>query len=411
MLLEHAHVRVERVVLEHHRDVAVLGLQVVLTTRSPMTISPRGDRLQARHHAQQRRLAAARRADDDDELAVGDRRSSRRGSPRARRSSCARRAAGLWPCSRRHFSVSTRPLTNHRCISITTSAGGSIASIAVAMTRFHSVARVAADDHPLDADHRRVHRLPAVVDQQRPQVLVPAVDEQDHEQRGDVGAATAARTTSQKKRIGPAPSMRAASASSSGIVRKNCRNRNVAVAEAISGSVRPGVGVEHAQVGDDLVGRQDAHLDRQHQRDEDHPEEELAQRKAEVDDRERRRCSEIAILPIAITSAMIRLLTIIATDAAPSSPAVQPRAQHRDVVLEQVRAGRSAASAPQHLLERQRRGDEGHVERKRARRRRRGSAPCALNEREPAGGSRPCVSASVLDLLLDVPELDRPSAR
>ncbi len=46
-------------------------------------------------------------------------------------------------------------------------------------------------------------------------------------------------TTSLKKRIGPAPSMRAASASSSGIVRKNCRNRNVAVAEAISGSVSP----------------------------------------------------------------------------------------------------------------------------------------------------------------------------
>ena len=46
-------------------------------------------------------------------------------------------------------------------------------------------------------------------------------------------------TTSQKKRIGPAPSMRAASASSSGIVRKNWRNRNVAVADAISGSVSP----------------------------------------------------------------------------------------------------------------------------------------------------------------------------
>ncbi len=46
-------------------------------------------------------------------------------------------------------------------------------------------------------------------------------------------------TTSQKKRIGPAPSMRAASASSSGTVRKNCRNRKVAVAEAIRGSVSP----------------------------------------------------------------------------------------------------------------------------------------------------------------------------
>ena len=46
-------------------------------------------------------------------------------------------------------------------------------------------------------------------------------------------------STSLKNRIGPAPSMRAASASSSGTVRKNWRKRKVAVAEAINGSVRP----------------------------------------------------------------------------------------------------------------------------------------------------------------------------
>ena len=39
-----------------------------------------------------------------------------------------------------YFSVSTSPLTNHFCISITTSAGGSIARIAVAMITFHSLA-------------------------------------------------------------------------------------------------------------------------------------------------------------------------------------------------------------------------------------------------------------------------------
>ena len=44
---------------------------------------------------------------------------------------------------------------------------------------------------------------------------------------------------SQKKRIGEAPSTRAASVSSSGTLRKNCRNRKVAVAEAISGMIRP----------------------------------------------------------------------------------------------------------------------------------------------------------------------------
>ena len=44
---------------------------------------------------------------------------------------------------------------------------------------------------------------------------------------------------SQKKRIGEAPSTRAASASSSGTLRKNCRNRKVAVAEAMIGMIRP----------------------------------------------------------------------------------------------------------------------------------------------------------------------------
>ncbi|MNE47217.1 hypothetical protein D3C80_1416090 [compost metagenome] len=41
------------------------------------------------------------------------------------------------------------------------------------------------------------------------------------------------------KRNGPALSMRAASTISPGMVRKNCRNKKVAVAEAISGRVRP----------------------------------------------------------------------------------------------------------------------------------------------------------------------------
>ena len=43
----------------------------------------------------------------------------------------------------------------------------------------------------------------------------------------------------QKKRSGDAPSSRAASHNSSGTVRKNCRNRKVAVADAISGRISP----------------------------------------------------------------------------------------------------------------------------------------------------------------------------
>ena len=65
------HVRVQRVGLEHHRDVAVL--------RGDVVDDPRADRdrarrrvLEPRDHPQRRRLAGARRPDQDRELAVGD---------------------------------------------------------------------------------------------------------------------------------------------------------------------------------------------------------------------------------------------------------------------------------------------------------------------------------------------------
>jgi hypothetical protein len=70
-VLAHRHVRVERVALEHHRDVAVLRLEVVDHASVDHDLAA-ADVLQAREHAQQRRLAAARRADQHHELAVGD---------------------------------------------------------------------------------------------------------------------------------------------------------------------------------------------------------------------------------------------------------------------------------------------------------------------------------------------------
>jgi len=67
-VLRRVHVRVERVVLEDHRDVAVLRRQVVdhLAVEHDL---PRGDRLEPGDHPEGGRLAAARWADEDDELA------------------------------------------------------------------------------------------------------------------------------------------------------------------------------------------------------------------------------------------------------------------------------------------------------------------------------------------------------
>ena len=132
----HAHVRVERVVLEHHRDVPVLGLERVDDRVADGDLAG-GDRLEPRDHAQQRRLAAARGADDDDELAVGDLRVDAVDHLELR---VALADVSEFDFRHRYFSVSTSPLTNHFCIRMTISAGGSIASIAVAITRCHSVA-------------------------------------------------------------------------------------------------------------------------------------------------------------------------------------------------------------------------------------------------------------------------------
>ena len=63
--------RVERIVLEHHRDVAVLGRHVVDDVAADRDLAVR-DVLEAGDHAQRRGLAAARRADQNDEFMVLD---------------------------------------------------------------------------------------------------------------------------------------------------------------------------------------------------------------------------------------------------------------------------------------------------------------------------------------------------
>src|SRR5207244_13064569 len=134
-VLVHRHVRVERIVLEHHRDVAILRLQIVDDATADADLA-RSNLLQPGDHAQQRRLAAAGGTDDHNELAIRHIRGDAVDHLEAAVvfSDVAEGELG------HYFSVSTSPLTNHFCISTTTTAGGSIARIAVAMIRFHSSA-------------------------------------------------------------------------------------------------------------------------------------------------------------------------------------------------------------------------------------------------------------------------------
>ena len=66
-----AHMRVERVVLEHHGDVAVGRLDLVDDAAADIDLAA-GDGLQPRDHAQQRGFSAAGRADQHAECAVAD---------------------------------------------------------------------------------------------------------------------------------------------------------------------------------------------------------------------------------------------------------------------------------------------------------------------------------------------------
>ena len=70
-VLVHRHVGIERVGLEHHRQSALRGRNVVDATPVEREIAL-GDGFEAGDHSQQRRFAAARRADEDDEFSVAD---------------------------------------------------------------------------------------------------------------------------------------------------------------------------------------------------------------------------------------------------------------------------------------------------------------------------------------------------
>ena len=96
-VLPHGHVRVERVVLEDHREVAIGGLEprdVALADQDPAA----GHLLETADRAQQRRLPAPGRADEDHELALADREADVvDGATPPGRTPCARSSRTIWP--------------------------------------------------------------------------------------------------------------------------------------------------------------------------------------------------------------------------------------------------------------------------------------------------------------------------
>ncbi len=68
-VLVHRHMRIERVILENHRDVAVLGLQIVDDAAVDRDGAGR-DVLESGDHSQQGRLPATRWTDEDEEFLV-----------------------------------------------------------------------------------------------------------------------------------------------------------------------------------------------------------------------------------------------------------------------------------------------------------------------------------------------------
>src|ERR1700739_1637727 len=66
-----AHVRIERVILKHHGDVAVHGRQFVHHGIADEHLT-RANGFETRHHAQRRGLAAARRTYQNNEFLIAD---------------------------------------------------------------------------------------------------------------------------------------------------------------------------------------------------------------------------------------------------------------------------------------------------------------------------------------------------
>jgi len=92
---------------------------------------------------------------------------------------------------------------------------------------------------------------------------VPAVDELDHEQRRDAGLRQRQQHVAEEAHRAPAPSdARPPRPARRARSRKNWREQEGGGGRGDQRHRQAGVGVQHAEVGDHLVGRPDTHLDR-----------------------------------------------------------------------------------------------------------------------------------------------------
>ena len=170
----------------------------------------------------------------------------------------------------------------YRCIRRTITTGGTRAIMATAMTKFHSGGCVPVG--MVEAiPTTTTFILSELVTIRRPEVLIPPVNEHDHEKGGDARAGI-------REKNRPEKSQRAGAVDFSRI-HQFIGNGEIELPEQESGRGRgdqgdrqPHVGVDPPELADDLIGGDDAHRNREHQGDKDHPEENLLPAEIEKDD-------------------------------------------------------------------------------------------------------------------------------
>ena len=113
--------------------------------------------------------------------------------------------------------------------------------------------------------------------------MVPAIDEEDHEKRRDIRAAHRQEDVA-KELHGARPVDTRRLGQFIGDGEKELAKEKSRRGRRDKRKDQTLITVEHAKARDHLIGRHDANLDREHQGEEDQPEEHIPPRKAEIDD-------------------------------------------------------------------------------------------------------------------------------